>query len=89
MSSDDDDEGCIQVNKVACNNLQVKLGDLVNVHACPDMKDGKCIHILPFDDSIEGEWNYLQSLHFLEYMFSFDFLPFFCDAMCWPVHSGM
>jgi len=42
------------VNKVARNNLRVKLGDLVNVHQCLDIKYGKRVHILPFDDSIEG-----------------------------------
>lgn len=42
------------MNKVARNNLRVKLGDLVNVHQCLDIKYGKRVHILPFDDSIEG-----------------------------------
>ncbi|TRM58755.1 P-loop containing nucleoside triphosphate hydrolase protein [Schizophyllum amplum] len=54
LSSDDVEEGRIQVNKVARNNLRVKLGDLVNVHQCLDIKYGKRIHVLPFDDSIEG-----------------------------------
>ncbi|KAF5386357.1 hypothetical protein D9757_006669 [Collybiopsis confluens] len=54
LSSDDVEEGRIQLNKVARNNLRVKLGDLVNVHACNDIKYGKRVHILPFDDSIEG-----------------------------------
>ena len=54
LSSDDVEEGKIQMNKVARNNLRVKLGDMVNVHACLDIKYGKRIHILPFDDSIEG-----------------------------------
>ena len=36
------------------NNLRVKLGDLVNVHQCLDIKYGKHVHILLFDDSIEG-----------------------------------
>ncbi|KAI0766021.1 P-loop containing nucleoside triphosphate hydrolase protein [Irpex lacteus] len=54
LSSDDVEEGKIQVNKVARNNLRVKLGDLVHVHACSDIKYGKRIHVLPFDDSIEG-----------------------------------
>lgn len=54
LSSDDVGEGRIQMNKVARNNLRVKLGDLVHVHSCPDIKYGKRIHILPFDDSIEG-----------------------------------
>jgi hypothetical protein len=42
------------VNKVARNNLRVKLGDFVHVHQCLDIKYGKRVHILPFDDSIEG-----------------------------------
>ncbi|GJE99275.1 AAA family ATPase [Phanerochaete sordida] len=54
LSSDDVEEGKIQVNKVARNNLRVKLGDLVHVHQCLDIKYGKRVHILPFDDSIEG-----------------------------------
>ncbi|KAF8148376.1 CDC48 domain 2-like protein [Pholiota molesta] len=54
LSSDDVEEGRIQMNKVAHNNLRVKLGDLVNVHQCLDIKYGKRVHILPFDDSIEG-----------------------------------
>ncbi|KAF8909273.1 P-loop containing nucleoside triphosphate hydrolase protein [Gymnopilus junonius] len=54
LSSDEVEEGRIQINKVARNNLRVKLGDLVNVHQCLDIKYGKRIHVLPFDDSIEG-----------------------------------
>jgi transitional endoplasmic reticulum ATPase len=42
------------MNKVARNNLRVKLGDVVNVHQCLDIKYGKHVHILPFDDSIKG-----------------------------------
>ena len=42
------------MNKVARNNLRVKLGDMVNVHSCLDIKYGKRVHILPFDDSVEG-----------------------------------
>ena len=42
------------MNKVARNNLIVKLGDVCNIHACPEVKYGKRIHVLPFDDSIEG-----------------------------------
>jgi transitional endoplasmic reticulum ATPase len=42
------------MNKVARSNLPVKLGDLVNVHQCLDIKYGKQMHILPSDDSIEG-----------------------------------
>lgn len=27
---------------------------MANVHACNDIKYGKRIHVLPFDDSVEG-----------------------------------
>lgn len=33
---------------------QVRLGDVVNVQPCPDVKYGKRIHVLPIDDTIEG-----------------------------------
>jgi hypothetical protein len=45
---------CSYANSVARNNLRVKLGDLCHVHPCHDIKYGKRVHILPFDDSIEG-----------------------------------
>ncbi|KAK7005472.1 hypothetical protein R3P38DRAFT_2556877 [Favolaschia claudopus] len=54
LSSDDVEEGRVQLNKVARNNLRVKLGDLVGVCPCLDIKSGKRVHILPFDDSVEG-----------------------------------
>jgi len=41
------------MNKEAPNNLQVTLGDLVNVRQCLDIKYGKRVPILPFDDSIK------------------------------------
>jgi len=54
LSSEEVEDGKIQMNKVARHNLRVKLGDVANVHACHDIKYGKRIHVLPFDDSIEG-----------------------------------
>lgn len=36
------------------SNLRVRLGDVVSVHQCPDVKYGKRVHILPMDDTIEG-----------------------------------
>lgn len=54
MSNDDVDEGKIQMNKVARNNLRVKLGDLVHVQQLQNIEYGKRIHVLPFDDSVEG-----------------------------------
>jgi len=57
LSSDDVEKGRIQMNKVVRNNLRVKLGDLVNVHQCLNIKYGRRlrrVQILPFDDSVEG-----------------------------------
>lgn len=52
------DETCeepkIRMNKVVRSNLRVRLGDVVSVHQCPDVKYGKRVHILPVDDTIEG-----------------------------------
>ena len=44
----------IRMNRVVRNNLRVRLGDIVAVSACPDVKYGKKIHVLPIDDTIEG-----------------------------------
>ena len=52
------DESCeepkIRMNKVVRKNLRVRLGDVVSVHQCTDVKYGKRVHILPIDDTIEG-----------------------------------
>ncbi|KAG4383711.1 hypothetical protein GLYMA_13G143600v4 [Glycine max] len=52
------DETCeepkIRMNKIVRNNLRVRLGDVVSVHQCADVKYGKRVHILPVDDTIEG-----------------------------------
>jgi len=52
------DESCeeskIRMNKCVRSNLRVRLGDIVSVHQCPDVKYGKRIHVLPIDDTIEG-----------------------------------
>merc|ERR1719421_1327348 len=44
----------IRMNKVVRKNLRVRLGDVVVVQACPDVKYGKRIHVLPIDDTVEG-----------------------------------
>mmetsp|Transcript_14394 Transcript_14394/g.17439 ORF Transcript_14394/g.17439 Transcript_14394/m.17439 type:complete len:809 (+) Transcript_14394:108-2534(+) len=48
------EEAKIRMNKVIRQNLRVRLGDIVSVHQCTDVKYGKRIHILPFEDTIEG-----------------------------------
>lgn len=44
----------IRINRCVRNNLRVRLGDVVSVQACPDVKYGKRIHVLPIDDTVEG-----------------------------------
>eukprot|EP01135_Chromosphaera_perkinsii_P000420 Nk52_evm67s78 gene=Nk52_evmTU67s78 len=52
------DDSCpkekIRINRVVRTNLRVRLGDVVSVHACPDVKYGSRILVLPIDDTIEG-----------------------------------
>ena len=54
LGSDNVDEGRIQLHKVTRNNLRVNLGDNVHIQPILDIKYGKQVHILPFNDSIEG-----------------------------------
>lgn len=54
LSDDTVDENKIRMNKVVRKNLRVRLGDVVSVHQCTDVKYGKRIHVLPIDDTIEG-----------------------------------
>lgn len=44
----------IAINKVVRNNLKIKLGDLVTVTVPEAVPDLKKIHILPYQDTIEG-----------------------------------
>ena len=54
LADDTCDEPKIRMNKVVRNNLRVRLGDVVSVHQCADVKYGKRVHILPIDDTVEG-----------------------------------
>ena len=54
LADDTCEEPKIRMNKVVRSNLRVRLGDIVSVHQCPDVKYGKRVHILPLDDTIEG-----------------------------------
>ena len=73
MLSDDtvtDDK--IRMNRVVRNNLRVRLGDVVAIQSCPDVKYGKRVHILPIDDSVEG---ILRTIHQVNVMvYSDEFL---------------
>jgi len=54
LADDTCDPGKIRMNKCVRKNLKVRLGDVISVHQCPDVKYGKRVHILPIDDTIEG-----------------------------------
>merc|ERR1711937_300319 len=54
LSDDTVTDDKIRMNRVVRNNLRVRLGDIVAIQSCPDVKYGKRIHVLPIDDSIEG-----------------------------------
>ncbi|XP_076142389.1 transitional endoplasmic reticulum ATPase-like [Alosa pseudoharengus] len=76
------DDSClderIRMTRVTRNNLRVRLGDVISIHACPDVKYGKRIHVLPIDDTIEGLTGNLFEV-FLK--------PYFLEAYR-PVHNG-
>ena len=38
LADDDLDDGSVRLNRVVRHNLRIKLGDIVTVHACPDIK---------------------------------------------------
>lgn len=61
------DDGKIRMNKVVRNNLRIRLGDIVSVHACPDIPNLTKIHILPIDDTIEGITGDLSQTYLIPY----------------------
>lgn len=54
LSDDNCPDEKIRMNRVVRNNLRVRLGDIVSIQSCPDVKYGKRVHILPIDDTVEG-----------------------------------
>jgi transitional endoplasmic reticulum ATPase len=54
LADDETEDQRIRMNKVVRRNLRVKLGDIVSLHAAGEVKYGKAIHVLPFEDTIEG-----------------------------------
>ncbi|XP_055014108.1 transitional endoplasmic reticulum ATPase-like [Boleophthalmus pectinirostris] len=68
----------IRINRVTRSNLRVRLGDVISINACPDIKYGKKVHVLPIDDTVEGLTGNLFEV-FLK--------PYFLEAYR-PVHKG-
>jgi len=44
----------VRMNRCVRNNVRVRLGDVVSILPCPDIKYAKRIHVLPIDDTIQG-----------------------------------
>lgn len=78
LSEDGMEDGKIRMNKVVRKNLRVRLGDVISVHPCPDIKFGKRVHILPIDDTVEGITGDLFDTYLK---------PYFLQAYR-PVHKG-
>ncbi|KAL1925285.1 uncharacterized protein VTP21DRAFT_168 [Calcarisporiella thermophila] len=78
LADDDCDDTKIRINKVVRNNLRVRLGDVVSVHPCPDIKYGKRVHVLPIDDTVEGVTGNLFEVYLK---------PYFLEAYR-PVRKG-
>ncbi|XP_022658156.1 transitional endoplasmic reticulum ATPase-like isoform X1 [Varroa destructor] len=76
------DDSCpnekIHMNRCVRNNLRVRLGDVITVHSCPDIKYGKRIHVLPIDDTVEGLTGSLFDVYLK---------PYFLEAYR-PIHKG-
>jgi transitional endoplasmic reticulum ATPase len=54
LTDENTDETRVRMNRVVRANLRVRLGDIVSIHQCPDIKYGTRVHVLPVDDTIEG-----------------------------------
>jgi len=78
MTDDSCDENKIRLNEVMRKNIGVKIGDIITIHPFSDLKFGKRIHVLPFEDSI---------LNCTKNLFD-DFLkPYFLDSYR-PIKKG-
>lgn len=54
LSDDEIENGVVRINRCVRNNLRVKLGDIVTIHPCPDIKYATRISVLPIQDTVEG-----------------------------------
>jgi transitional endoplasmic reticulum ATPase len=78
LGDDLTDMNSIRMNKCIRKNLRIKLGDYVYISQCDDIQSAKRVHILPFDDTVEG----LTGNIFEVYL-----KPYFLDAYR-PVSEG-
>lgn len=54
IANEQTDDTKIRINKVIRKNLRVKLGDIVSLHNAGEVKYGDKVHVLPFEDTVQG-----------------------------------
>eukprot|EP01060_Flectonema_neradi_P039295 TRINITY_DN85_c0_g1_i2.p1 TRINITY_DN85_c0_g1~~TRINITY_DN85_c0_g1_i2.p1 ORF type:complete len:809 (+),score=231.88 TRINITY_DN85_c0_g1_i2:47-2428(+) len=54
LQDDTIEPGNIRMHKVTRKNVRVRLGDMIFLYPCKDIKYGQRIHVLPIDDTVEG-----------------------------------
>src|SRR5437762_242958 len=54
LADDDLADGMARINRVIRANIRVRLGDIISLHPCPDIKYAKRVNILPIADTVEG-----------------------------------
>jgi hypothetical protein len=79
IADEETDDNKVRMNKVVRKNLRVRLGDVVSIHAAGEVAYGKAVHVLPFDDTIQG----ISGNLFETYL-----KPYFLEAYR-PVRKGL
>lgn len=54
LADEELEDGLARINRVVRNNLRVRLGDVISIHPCPDIKYATRISCLPIADTVEG-----------------------------------
>jgi len=54
IMDEETEDAKIRMNRVIRKNLRVKLGDIISVQATGEVPYAKAVHVLPFDDTVEG-----------------------------------
>lgn len=78
LADDDMDNGVARINRCVRNNLRVRLGDIITIHPCPDIKYANRISVLPIADTVEGVTGSLFDVYLK---------PYFVEAYR-PVRKG-
>lgn len=73
LADDEVENNRIKINKCVRANLRIRLGDVVSIHPCTDIKYGQRIHVLPIDDTIEGITGNLFDIYLKPYFLEVDY----------------